>query len=287
MVWPIIGGMIDADPQPSGTPTPGESSDAPLAILTPDVDVITPPSAYPEYLQPPRLGIIHLLAWMTVAAVLFKYDVSRLPPNHIFVFKIGRIIGVVLEILNAAGLVGFGVLLLAKIRRIPGHFQPGHWLLLYACLKIIELKFTFPLQTALSMYLMGTSSPFTSNMAFFAICNGLIEIAAFLLFASLIPEHGRWRVFFRLWALGISLPLLLAFIIFLCYPNYLFNIRIHVIEPEDLFLIIQSLLLLVFTILDLICHPKRDWLHWLGIFFSYWALSQVPIILLFNRLDWL
>jgi hypothetical protein len=277
--------MTDADHSPVDAATPGQLPEHPFP--SPPVARPAPDDTTPTYLQPPRLGIIHLLAWMTVAAVLFNYDYSHVPANQVFVLKIGRIIGIFLEILNAAGLVGCGVLLSAKIRGMPGRLQPGHWLLFYGCLRLIEYRFQFPVQAEIALFLAGRVSPYTPGMVLFGISDKLLEIVAFLFFANLIPEHGRWRVFFRSWALAISLPSLLLFIVSWHSPDLFFTPPNRDVELWCPLLTIQSLMLGVVALLDLIRPSQRDWLHWLGICLCFWALNQVPIILLLNTLGWL
>ena len=82
-----------------------------------------------EYYRPPRLGIIHFLAWMILAALLLSSDFSvYLDPygplsQHQTAMKICR---AAVDVILPALLVGGGILLIDCFRKKAGAFQPGH-----------------------------------------------------------------------------------------------------------------------------------------------------------------
>jgi len=89
-----------------------------------------------EYYCPPRLGIIHLLAWTAATAVLLKFSMAMemignaaidvmSPAQQVF----DQTIRFVYTTVQAAGIVGTSVLLLGKIRGAPGRLHPGHWIM--------------------------------------------------------------------------------------------------------------------------------------------------------------
>lgn len=131
--WAIIPGMSDADPQSSGNPISGDSPEASLPIPGVFKDSNDPRRSTPEYLQPPRLGIIHLLAWMTVTAVLFKI-IMALAPGRPFEMSYSLCIWIFKVIINSAAITGAGIVLVAKYHGGKGYYQPGHFLLFYSSL---------------------------------------------------------------------------------------------------------------------------------------------------------
>jgi hypothetical protein len=269
--------MPDADPQPSGTPTPGESSDAPLAILTACEIAFPPLSSSPEYMQPPRLGIIHLLAWMTVTAMLFKILTTPAPIQPIvWNFHLGT--AIFQEILAGAGLVGVGIIILAKIRHTPGYLQPGHLLLLFMCLETTgkmmkrEYLLSFPM----------TDRNYSDYVYVIDVIIITFEVIALFWFATRIPERGRWRIFFRLYALAMLFFFVFELTDFLYYQI----VRTHlplISEYLNLYILfpgIPFVFLPIVVILDIIRGSHRDWLHWLGACILFWEMIRVPISLL-------
>ena len=103
---------------------------------TPAAEGTSPFAPPPQYFRPPRLGIIHLLAWTAATAVWLKFFVAsqrRLrydgpvrrvltPSHHAIQFVNAAVIG--------AGVVGATVILLGKARGESGRLQPGHWFVL-------------------------------------------------------------------------------------------------------------------------------------------------------------
>ena len=89
-----------------------------------------------EYYRPPRLGIVHLLIWITLAAVLMKVmtaliatsEPSGLAPDRVSVAH--KAIWYLTSCMIAATLLGTFVIARDKIRGAAGRLQAGHWLVL-------------------------------------------------------------------------------------------------------------------------------------------------------------
>ena len=107
-----------------------------------------------DHIQPPRLSILHLLLWTTVAAVLFKFNMAvaavvlramaGMHGKMVATSIVNRVIAPTRVIMYAAGLVGLGILIVSKIRGRRGRLQPGHWMLaveasLYAGVRVPEV----------------------------------------------------------------------------------------------------------------------------------------------------
>ncbi len=94
-----------------------------------------------------------MLAFLALAAALIlpnalahyygkNTPVPNVPPGARFVWA-GLQIN--MNLCRAASLVGLGVLIVCRFRRIPGRLQPGHWVLL---LQSIAMIFGFLLEKA-------------------------------------------------------------------------------------------------------------------------------------------
>jgi hypothetical protein len=230
----------------------------------------------PEYLQPPRLGIIHLLALMTVTAVFLTaftpITLQRpLPVVLLCIFSFKFII-------KAAGFVGAYVLLRAIIRHTPGCLQPGHWMLLFGFVETLGTIINWLVYAWLNNFLQASFDPLV-----LAVVVTICESAAYFWCASRIPERGRWKLFFRLWAVAVSLPAVLVFIEFLCHqmiPGLSPFSRFPRIAAFFIILIMPLIFLSIVLLIDIIRGCQRDWLHWLGVCIFVFDTTWMPIILL-------
>jgi hypothetical protein len=247
-----------------------------------DADLPNPIDAEPlpadDHYQPPRLSILHLLLWTTVAAVLFKFNMAVTAVitgviagmgGRVFATSIvNRAIAPTYVIMYAAGFVGLGVLVASRIRGRPGRLQPGHWMLvvvvpLYAATRIpdIALVLTHLIQ-------QGTPSrlPFWYMQPAWAplVVPGLCR-AALYSWASIRTIDGRrWRALFvclailaAIMALGYAL---LWSIFFRLTPGMIRFLILGLPIPVNA---VVCLTLLAVILVDL--RVPRDWLHWLGI----------------------
>lgn len=266
--------MPNDDPQLSGTPIPGESPIDSAVIPSANEIACTIPASSPEYLQPPRLGVIHLLAWITVMAVLLSFEktVLRFLDQSLLNYHIELSLwlglatwfGLCFMAITSAAFVGGGIVLGAKLRHTPGYLQPGHWLILYACLHELVIKTQIIIML---VYSSGTTRPFILRSYFFLIIQGI----ALCWMALRIPEDGRWKFFFRLWAAVIVYPVVLQILDFLNYKILFFDLSFlsYYVQYEIWWIqyvigTVLAICLLVVVIRDMKYGPHRDWLHWLG-----------------------
>ena len=92
-------------------------AEPPAAAASPPSAVPPSPASTGELFQAPRLGIIHLIAWTAVAAVLFKLDVAmqQFEQDAAFTSQIDyRVMLATYQASIAAQLVGLAVLLPAR-----------------------------------------------------------------------------------------------------------------------------------------------------------------------------
>ncbi|MGD0515961.1 MAG: hypothetical protein ABSA26_00365 [Thermoguttaceae bacterium] len=263
--------MLDADSQPSGASIPGKLPDAFLPIPGAYVDSDDPRRSKPEYLQPPRLGIIHLLAWTTVAAVFFKISMALRPDKPvemnydlwIWMFKV---------ILNSAAITGAGIVLVTKYHEANGRFQPGHLLLFFSSLATLA-------NLVLSRFVDLLEISVDGN---FLVLFPLIVIVLFW-FATKITEQGRWKNMFSFlgWMYLIS-GIVLFFTLANIRSPYLRSLfQFFPFLQIHLLLLFPIAILVITAILDLIHGPKRDWLHWLGVceILSCAICALIPLLL--------
>jgi hypothetical protein len=270
--WAIIRSMSDADPRSSDKPIPGNSPDTSLPIPgTSDVSN-DPCRSTPEYLQPPRLGIIHLLAWMTVTAVLFKI-IMALAPGRPFEMSYSLCIWIFKVIINSAAITGAGIVLVAKYHGGKGYYQPGHFLLFYSSLVTLA-------NLALSRLFSLSMNPVDNDLLGFSPFIWTFPgVIIFFWIASKIPEQGRWKYMFRAWG-WISLLI------------FVFGDIPYSYGSRSQFLIFQMILFFIFMLpvaillmvatLDLIRGSRRDWLHWLGIGVSVLNIVWAPTSMLIH-----
>jgi hypothetical protein len=212
--------MSDTDPQSSDTSIPGESSVDHQAIPVTNGNLAI--SALP--LQPPRLGIIHLLAWMTVTAVLFQINMVLAPGRPVevnyalwsWIFRV---------IIQSAAITGAGIVLVAKYYGGKSYFQPGHFLLFFS-------SFVTFVNLALSRFFSLSTNTIDSDL--FGFSTFLWTFPGILIFfwiASKIPEQGRWKNMFRAWG-------------WLYLLNFVFGDVVHSSGARSQLFIYQMILLL-------------------------------------------
>ncbi len=223
---------------------------------------LAPGSPFAEYYRPPRLGIIHLLAWTAATAVLLKFwmgmqmigarGFAPTSPELAIASQASRFM---YSAAHAAGIVGSGVLLLARIRRLPGQFQPGHWLVIIETLTAL-LWFS---SWGLCVVLAETTG--VTRGASISVVYGLAGIlcSGGYFYAAVAFRGGkRWKICLGVLA-GVGLM------------RGLWYVGIAVLGPTrwsfdfPLGWLIVGVFLLVAVVVDLCGGLRRDWLHWLGV----------------------
>jgi hypothetical protein len=270
--------MLDADRKNFAAPNSNESPDprscqnrpqrdSPIFVDTKigTVPNPTPAGKYAQldqtqslYLQPPRLGIIHFLAWMTVTAVLLKICMAFAELNSPIKMNYDLCRGIFLVILYSAAITGALVVLIAKYHGGQGHFQPGHFLLFYASLAVLG---NWALYFCLKYSFFQSSSMY---LPVFPIIVMLPQIFLFFWFAAKTPEQGRWQYTFRIWGFIYLLNLILT-VGPIWFP-YSISAELRYIQFPviPLLSILQFAVFVITVALDLIHGSRRDWLHWLG-----------------------
>jgi hypothetical protein len=255
--------MPDNVSRPSDTSIPGESPDPSLPIPGSNNLSNDHRRSTSEYLQPPRLGIIHLLVLMTVTAILMQAQTSIMAQlNQQIPFK-SWVPVIIIMIVYAADVTGAGILLNIKCHRVKGRFQPGHWILFYS---VVASLAAIILGSIVSIVVNGTrqNAPGLIDTAIIVHFTRMIaEVIAFLWFASELPEKGRWKILFQLWALITLFQLFvysLSIMKLSTIPEFFYGTGSYVLFQK-----LPAILLLLVAILDLVRGARRDWLHWLGV----------------------
>ncbi|MGO8690847.1 MAG: hypothetical protein ACLQLG_14590 [Thermoguttaceae bacterium] len=230
-----------------------------------------------DHIQPPRLSILHLLLWTTVAAVLFKFNMAvaavvlramaGMHGKMVATSIVNRVIAPTRVIMYAAGLVGLGILIVSKIRGRRGRLQPGHWMLaveasLYAGVRVPEVALLLT-----SMVHQGAPFRFQSWYMYFTwipLVAACLCRAGFYFWASHRTTDGRrWTALFACLAVLAVIVALWPAVPWVLVTGGRFGmLRLVARLPIPVNAVLCSTLLVV-ILLDV--RVPRDWLHWLGI----------------------
>jgi hypothetical protein len=234
-----------------------------------------------EYYQPPRLGIIHLLAWITVAAVLMSFNLvlDQVKPEASNISASSRFLRIseaerlllqirrsAFSIVQAATLVGGIAFWLDQFRRKPGRLQPGHWMLAINSIAIPGLLALDALRSCLYAFSVLRFIDFV-----------FIIYALFMFLQSAAFAWGAWRLpEFRRWKGALSLLSLEAVGYFITFTaiflqNTSFSIfrsigtpTYYLFQAVNYFRYFPAALLFFLMLIDFFQGRRRDWLHWLG-----------------------
>jgi len=214
-----------------------------------------------EHYRPPRLGIIHLLAWTAATAVLLKYnlalemvrDFDVTGPEKMF----HQASNLIHSMVFGAGMVGLGVLLLARARGPVGRLQPGHWIVIIDTAAAVA-GFAF-----VAVHTWVTSVWLDSDSLWWVlfVVIGAIRISRAGLYTIALwrSRDGKcWRV-----CLGVSAACGMIEGLFYFAVAGGMSFRPWAMSLLALHIVLGAVLLLAFS-LDLRSGLRRDWLHWLG-----------------------
>ena len=246
-----------------------------------------PTSPFVEYYRPPRLGIIHMLAWMAATAIVLKIDlaifalyeggnsrlgfdtpqVSQLAVAWKYAYR------TIYSMTGGASLVGAAVLLRAWHRGIGGRLQPGHWIIIIEVLRFIAGKGYLLICGVLYNFDLLQAS-ISVLVQFLPYCFSLCVLALYLYVARRKLCERRWR---RLFVVVAVLPLLKFAMYFgdiYLFPPYWLS---HIVPRA---IVLGTTLGTVVT-RDLRARCRRDWIHWLGV-----ALLATDVIVAVGLWAW-
>ncbi len=226
-----------------------------------------------ERFIPPRLGIIHLLAWIGTSAVMMKLvtwggwfgSMSERFPGWMKLFFVANTYFNLTLI--AAGIVGTCVVIHYKYRGHTGHLQAGHWLVMNITISAIMSTALFAVFTIANALFHARNGPGNSPISFNVLFAGqavprLITAALWLLAAIRAREPSPWKALLGFLALRSASTGMLHLLTALSTPSSLMSGSVFQL-PIGAALILMFLSVAVMT--DLSHNKKRDWLHWLGI----------------------
>jgi hypothetical protein len=263
-------------------PDPLPPQPDPLLPLA-DAKETSAPSLPPPvpYFVPPRLGIIHLLAWITLSAVFigtfqsFMQFIEATFGKQAITLHLGSIgINSIAFINIAAELVGMAVILRGRILHQPGRWQPGHFIIvIHACSDVLLIILS--LANLYFINLPGTSSSQYLCLIFLVIF--WIKTALFLWWWKRSRDFLRWKILFFMEAiLTFIMSLIFVFFILMILnvfqPLRFFGILSLLVFVSFLCQLLLAVIYLWITILDFCRGPRRDWVHWLGIATTIFSL---------------
>jgi hypothetical protein len=240
--------MSEADPQPT--------AESPAC------------SPFVEQLCVPQFGIIHLMLWTAVTAVLLAYflalrgeSINHIPTPSRWLFQISQTID---AIMLASALVGSGVLIRARCYSILTKLQPGHWLTL-----IVSLDFVFQLAVRLlyrflNLHGIEPRSILTTQSG--AVVTGTLIAAVYILAFTKLRDAKRWRILFgaKMLGAGVNAVVNLIFLVTILSTAWPSSVMWISFFPGIWFVVVFIMLITV-AVLDLRGRTPRDWLHWLGV----------------------
>ncbi|MFZ1934438.1 MAG: hypothetical protein WCB27_23605 [Thermoguttaceae bacterium] len=250
--------MSEADPQ-ADVETPGPS---------PFAEQLRVSSPFAEQFRVPQFGIIHLLIWSTVTAVLLKYYLAiadessfQESPVQLWLIRISQSLS---AILVGSIVIGSGILIRARCYKMLRRLQPGHWLVLVVTFGALLNLIAWPIyrhflrasSTSVWGYILGTTIA------------GSLTAAAYAVATVQLRDARRWKFFFAVKVLGEVATVILGL------ASLALSMLFHG-RYSNLFFLSQGywsigaaailVMLLVVTIMDVPIRASRDWLHWLGI----------------------
>jgi hypothetical protein len=240
-------------------------------------------SPFADYLRPPRLGIIHFLAWITLSALFFglfqsfyQFAAETLGKRYL-TFVSSLQIGLIAPglILLAAEIVGMTVVLRGRLRHELGRWQPGHFLIvIHSLFNLIHYMISL---LGVLFILIRQSLDSSAQYDFFSFCISLtiiywLKAGWFFWWWKRSRETFRWKFLFAIEAISTtlsSIPLIIPLLAF--GQGYISAVTVYSRIGYILgFLIIGCPLFLggtyfVTAILDYRKGQRRDWVHWLAI----------------------
>ena len=232
----------------------------------------------PERFNPPRLGIIHLLAWTGIAAIYLKYCAAMgvfdfvADSTNTVQWIVTIIHGLINTLVVAAVIEGGCVILLAKMRGSKGTLQPGHWMLVISSILTIASIGCWTLGVFIKDWLEVTADIEYPGADLYIykmhyICLDILAIPLCLIAAVRLKDAFRWRLMF--WAsiitsvVGCMMNTAVVGLMFIDFTTIGYHAWMVSEYP------IGSILMLIFfsaaVLIDFLSRVKRDWLHWLGV----------------------
>jgi hypothetical protein len=243
-----------------------------------------------ERLRVPQFDVVHLFAWTALAAILLKYSqamevigtvssalvdqISDLSQKiagkyEVMGFWTTKAEQSLSAILTASALVGFAVLVWARLRTEFRRLQPGHWLVLIATIEGTFLLMAWPI-----LEVVAPDGEVGRWSVGYGAVRALTVAVVYTYAASRVGESPRWKIVFvaNVLSAWIAFAVVAGIVIFSERPEntpwFAFPIRggfwydfgVFILWPLLLFLMV-----LVAAVVDLVRHTPRDWVHWLGV----------------------
>ena len=219
-----------------------------------------------------RLGIIHLMVWVTVVAIIFalaRFYAESVDFNWLSsdAMTNGVLFVIGLAAIWVAALCTGGFELVRRWIRFNATirtWQAGHWLVVIYVVAYLAL-FVLQLVVALSMYMLNGS---TTPIMIVSIASGLIPKAALLILAVLAMvntnESVHWRRYFGFLAAYAGVSGATTLLSGVAMATGTFGL-VWVVAIGQVAILIDPIWFIVVLILDRKTDKRRDWVHWLGV----------------------
>jgi hypothetical protein len=256
--------MISDDPQEIPEAPEVTGADAPAAPA-----ILDEPSGTP----PPRLGIIHLLAWLTVSAVFLGTERSvqilekaASHPDTIAAHYL--VLESIRAVALASGVVGLAALIHWRVGVQPRPLAPGHWILY---IEIIALLLVFGVETARRIIVAvwdvsNVRASYTPALAIYAPI-AAAQMIAFAAAALRCVEKGGWQWIFGMLAVASAAQMTLDVVLILIVSESFrpsFPLFDFFYPAPAIVAAVVSGITINFAAYDAF-RFRRDWLHGLGV----------------------
>ena len=218
----------------------------------------------PEYYRPPRLGIIHLLAWTAATAVLLKLlqalgavgnaaDMAELPTMA----RVNQCLILIFQSTSQAAVItGAGLLALGKARGAAGRLQPGHWILVLEAAGVLGSQYP----AWVVWFLFADTVVFSERFSALLFPAGCLMLflpgGAYVILAFRTSEGPRWKTMFS--ALAVH-----AFLNPVPLRNMALSGGWFGVCP--IWQLVLGAVLAIVVCRDIRSGERRDWIHWLAV----------------------
>ncbi|MEN6452518.1 MAG: hypothetical protein ABFC96_18670 [Thermoguttaceae bacterium] len=227
-------------------------------------------SAFFDQLRIPQFGIIHLLGWMTVTAVVLKTELAisvDQSSNGSAVLAVATKVWMILTaIVSSCEFVAASVLVRAKWRARQRPLQPGHWLVLLGAIgSVLGISLFVMLRLVFGERWQGTRAAIGIWMAAGIVISALFALG-YLLAAVSLRDRQFWKI--ALAVVGvISISQTLCRLVWFLPAQTLFQYgwQIAIFRLANYLPSCTVLALIAAVIVDLPHRRQRDWVHWVGL----------------------
>lgn len=225
-----------------------------------------------RYERPLHLSIMHLLLWMTGAALLCSLQQNDPLPDDVPLVERVTYLALWLSTCIAGGVPLASLALLVPPlfrRRIPFPRQPGHWILLsIGAAMLVRVFYTLLIFPGLDFHGLEDFVRYYCFSNFMEWLASLFVLAV----ALVVIESGGWLIVFGVTMLAGLVQLTIDFLVSFV-PN---GMSAYVVSVADGGVTCLFALLVICQVVTEWSGKRRDWLHFTGVVLAcYFAVQSI------------